>query len=235
MASPRPGDAGRYRRRIACAQPSRRSARLACSSPASAHASSPSPSARPAKFRSAPRWKRELPSRLQHSRSPMAEVGAGRRPLHVGSPIPNSRYIARAFRYGGDFCPQESHLVMLRCPLELPVSAPKKTCANVFGFASVWKNRHPHRFIGERHADSEGLREHMNPRVNARYYETRTAIPDSCGIATDDPPFAAIAMVESEPRCRPRAPVAPWPCVEAFDTCINPADESTPDIPESGR
>jgi hypothetical protein len=165
----------------------------------------------------------------------MAEVGAGRRPIHVGSPIPNSRYIARAFRYGGDFCPQEDHLVMLRYPLELPVSAPKKTCANVFGFASVWKNRHPHRFIGERHADSEGLREHMNPRVNARYYETRTAIPDSWGVATDDPPFAAIAMVEGEPRCRPHAPVAPWPCVEAFDTCINPADESTPDIPESGR
>jgi hypothetical protein len=36
--------------RIACAKPSRRSARLARSSPASAHASSPSPSASRAKF-----------------------------------------------------------------------------------------------------------------------------------------------------------------------------------------
>jgi hypothetical protein len=64
-------------RRIACATPSRRSARLARSSPASAHASSPSPGASPAKFRSAPRWKRELPSRHQHSCYSMAEVGAG--------------------------------------------------------------------------------------------------------------------------------------------------------------
>jgi hypothetical protein len=64
---------------VACAQPSRRSARLARSSPASAHASSPSPSASPAKFRSATPWKRELPSRHQHSCYPMAEVGEGRR------------------------------------------------------------------------------------------------------------------------------------------------------------
>jgi hypothetical protein len=47
---------------------------------------------------------------LQHSRSPMAAVGAGRRPLHIGSPFPNSRYRATPFRYGGDFCPQEGHL-----------------------------------------------------------------------------------------------------------------------------
>jgi hypothetical protein len=35
--------------------------------------------------------------------------------------------------------------------------------------------------------------------------------------------------------CRPIAQVGPWPCVEAFDTCINPADESNRDIPENGR
>jgi hypothetical protein len=139
----------------------------------------------------------------------MAEVGEGRRPLHVGSRFAKSHNRAMPFRYGGDFCSHEGHLVMLCCPLELLVSAPQETCANVFGAASVWKKRHPHRCIGERHADSEGLREHMNPRVNARYYETRTAIPDSWGVATDNPPFAAIAMVEGEPRCRPHAPVAP--------------------------
>jgi hypothetical protein len=56
---------------------------------------------------------------LQHSRYPMVEVGEGRRPLHVGSPFPNSRYIAMPFRYGGDFCPQEGRIVRLRCPPDL--------------------------------------------------------------------------------------------------------------------
>jgi hypothetical protein len=50
----------------------------------------------------------------------MAEVGAGRRPLHVGSRFAKSHNRARPFPEGGDFCLHQGHLLNLSCPLDLP-------------------------------------------------------------------------------------------------------------------